>query len=232
MSKDIVLIPGALASQKFWCNQTSFLQERNSLHYLDIRNDHAITNIAEKFSKTAPSKFTLIAFSMGGYVALDLFNYIPQQIEKLILINSAAKPLSAEGMKDRQRSLTLIKNGKFDLLINLIFKNSIYDKNKYHDLLPLLKSMAQEIGAENYAHQLNAILNKPDHSALLSTIKCPTLLIGSKQDKIMPIERSEHMANNIKDSQLVYLDRCGHAAPLEQPNILNQILSDWLKFTE
>lgn len=44
----------------------------------------------------------------------------------------------------------------------------------------------------------------------------------------MPVERSEHMACHIKDSKLIYLEECGHVAPLEQPDLLNSILSDWL----
>ena len=44
----------------------------------------------------------------------------------------------------------------------------------------------------------------------------------------MPIERSGHMAKHIKHSKLIYLEECGHVAPLEQPDLLNKILSDWL----
>lgn len=228
MGKDIVLIPGALASSRFWHHQEYYFKEKARLHYVDVLNGFSITEIAERFSETAPAKFTLIAFSMGGYVALELFHYIPHKIDKLVLINSAARVVSEKGKEERKRSLTLINKGKFDFLINVIFQNSIYDKNKHSFLLPLLQSMAHEVGAEKYVIQLKAILNKSDHSSLLSIIECPTLLLASRQDNIMPIERSEHMAEHIKHSKLIYLEECGHVAPLEQPNLLNKILSDWL----
>jgi pimeloyl-ACP methyl ester carboxylesterase len=88
--------------------------------------------------------------------------------------------------------------------------------------------MALEVGAECYLEQLTAMVNKPDHSEVLTTIECPTLLIASKNDNVMPSERSEHMAENIKNSQLIYVENCGHMAPLEQPDRINQILSEWL----
>jgi pimeloyl-ACP methyl ester carboxylesterase len=44
----------------------------------------------------------------------------------------------------------------------------------------------------------------------------------------MPSECSEHMAKHIKYSKLIYLEECGHVAPLEQPDLVNKILSDWL----
>ncbi|MDW9178589.1 alpha/beta hydrolase [Legionella pneumophila] len=228
MNKDIVLIPGALATPKLWYQQEIFFQGSHRFHYVDVLNSNSIGEMAHRFASIAPKKFTLIGFSMGGYIALELYRLIPNNVEKLILINSAAKLVSEKGQLERERSLDLIDKGKFDFLINLIFKNSIYDKKKHTTLLPLVQEMAQKVGVENYTKQLNAILNKPDHTPLLSMIECPTLLIASKQDNVMPIERSKHMAEIVKYSELIYLEECGHMALLEQPDKINQILADWL----
>ncbi|CCD08885.1 lipolytic enzyme [Legionella pneumophila subsp. pneumophila] len=228
MNKDIVLIPGALATPKLWYQQEIFFQGSKQFHYVDVLNSDSIVEMAHRFTSIAPKKFTLIGFSMGGYITLELYRHIPNKIEKLILINSAAKLVSEKGQLERERSLDLMNKGKFDFLIKLIFKNSIYDKEKHNVLLPLAQEMAQEVGVENYKNQLNAILNKPDHSSLLSSIECPTLVIASKQDNVMPIERSEHMAKNIKRSELIYIEECGHMAMLEQPEKINKILADWL----
>ena len=228
MVKDIVLIPGALATPKLWQHQETYFQEGRRFHHVDVLGSDSLTEMAHRFAKNAPEKFTVIGFSMGGYVALELLRIIPNKIERLILINSAARPLSEKGQAERERSLDLINNGKFDFLIKLIFKNSIHDKNKQNTLLPLAQAMAHEVGVENYKCQLNAILNKPDHLSLLPTIDCPTLIIASKQDNVMPTERSEHLAQNIKNAELIYLNECGHMATLEKPNELNKILDDWL----
>jgi pimeloyl-ACP methyl ester carboxylesterase len=228
MNKDIVLIPGALATPKLWDLQKIFFQESKRFHYVDVLNSNSIVEMANRFTSIAPKKFTLIGFSMGGYIALELYRQIPNKIEKLILINSAAKLVSEKGQLERERSLDLMDKGKFDFLIKLIFKNSIYDKQKHNVLLPVAQEMAIEVGVDNYKKQLNAILNKPDHSTLLSSIECPTLLIASKEDNVMPTERSEHIAKNIKHSKLIYIEQCGHMAMLEKPEEMNQILNDWL----
>lgn len=228
MSKDIVFIPGALATPKLWHLQERFFQQGRLLHYVDVLNSESIEEMACRFIPNAPPKFTLIGFSMGGYIALELYRHIPNQIEKLILINSAAKIVSEKGRLERERAVDLVINGKFDLLIKLIFKNSFYDNTKHKLLLSLAQEMAREVGVENYIKQLNAILNKRDHSTLLSSIECPTLLITSKEDRVMPLERSEHMAKNIKHAKLIYMEQCGHLAMLEQSEKLNQILANWL----
>ena len=228
MDKDIVLIPGALATPNIWNHQENHFKNGRHFHHVDVLNSDSIAEMAQRFAKISPEKFTLIGFSMGGYVALELYRIIPHKIEKLILINSAAKIVSEKGLLERERSLNLMSSGKFDFLIKLIFKNSIDDKSKHNSLLPIMQKMAHEVGGENYTHQLNAIINKPDHSPLLSTITCPTLIITSKKDNIMPTERSEHLEKHIKDAELVYLEKCGHIAMLEQPDALNKILSGWL----
>ena len=228
MKKDIVLISGALATPKLWQHQEKFMQETMNIHYLDMQQCHSIPEMARCYAQNAPDQFTLIGFSLGGYVALELFRHIPDKIQKLILINSGAKPISEKGQLERERSIDLIQKGKFDFLISLIFKNSIHDKNKHDSLLPLAQEMAHEVGADNYTHQLQAIINKPDHLPLLPTITCPTLLITSKQDKVMACRHSEQIASHIKHAELIYIENCGHLATLEQPETINQLLSGWL----
>lgn len=225
---DIVLIPGALTNDKLWQYQQKTLEAKARLHYIDLRSSQTIQDMAYRFITHAPEKFALIGFSMGGYVALELLSLIPNKIEKLVLINSGAKKLCDKGKKDREQALKLIEKGKFDLLVKLIFKNSIYNSNQFSILLPIMEEMAYELGVETYKKQLQAILNKPDQTDLLAKINCPTLLIAGRQDKVMPYERSWHMSNHIKHSKLILLNHCGHLAMLEQSEKINQIIFKWL----
>lgn len=228
MNKHIVLIPGALTTSRLWYHQEQYFHKHCRFHYPDLLNSASILEMAQRIRLLPLKKFTLMGFSMGGYVALEAYRLIPEKIEKLILINSAAEVLSPRGKIERERSLELIDKGKFDFLVKLIFKNSIYDVAKYDGLLPLAQTMARAVGADNYKKQLHAMLTKPDHKSLLPEIVCPTLCIASRQDKVMPVKRSEYMAQNIKNAKLIYVDQCGHMALLEQPNRINKILEDWL----
>lgn len=227
MNTDIVLIPGSLATPNIWKHQIEYFRQGRIFHYVNVFNSDSIKNMAERFIKDSPKKFTLAGFSMGGYVALELFKYIPEKIDKLILINTAAKSISNKGILERKRSLELVEQGKFEFLIKFIFNSSFFDKEKLETLRPFIRQMALEVGEENYKKQLNAMLNKEDHSELLTKVNCPTLIIGCEQDQVMPFERSEHLANNIKDSKLVSLDNCGHLALLEQPEKINKELDNW-----
>ena len=57
----------------------------------------------------------------------------------------------------------------------------------------------------------------------------PTLLIWGKNDTITPPEVAEEFHNLFPNSQLHWIDKCGHAAMMERPEEFNAILSPWLK---
>jgi pimeloyl-ACP methyl ester carboxylesterase len=183
--------------------------------------------MAKRHISKLPDNFSILSFSMGGYIALDLFQYIPERINSFIVINGGARELCQRGKYERQRSVELVEKGRFDFLINRIFKNSIHDPAKHESIIPLLKNMAVEIGPENYRQQLKAMINKHEQEFILPKISCPTLIITGKQDQVMPNERAEHMASHIPKAELMYLDNCGHMATLEQPEQINEILLNW-----
>lgn len=226
--KDLLLIPGSLCTSEIWRYNLSFLKQKfTNIHQLDVCNSSSITDMAKRYLSLLPDKFSILSFSMGGYIALDLFQYIPERIESFIVINGGARELCQRGKDERQRSVELIEKGRFDFLINRIFKNSIHDQAKKESLLPLLKNMAVEIGPDNYKLQLTAMINKHEQEFILPKISCPTLIMTGKQDQVMPNERAEHMASHISMAELIYLDNCGHMATLEQPELINEILLNW-----
>ncbi len=228
MSRNLLFIAGALATKKIWHMQTNLFPKDWQIDYLELNNTPCITSIAEQYSLRSKDKFSIIAFSMGGYVALDLFQFIPEKIEKLILINSAARELCQKGKDERQRSVSLIERGKFNFLIDQIFHNSVYESTNNFQIISFLKEMAYEVGAEHYQTQLKAMINKPDQSYILKNIQCPVLLLAGREDNVMPNERSQHIASQVKHADLIYLNHCGHMAMLEQPKIFNRIISNWL----
>lgn len=62
----------------------------------------------------------------------------------------------------------------------------------------------------------------------LHQITCPTLLVWGKQDTITPPFVGEKFHELISGSELVFIDRCGHAPMMEVPEQFNKILSNFL----
>jgi pimeloyl-ACP methyl ester carboxylesterase len=62
----------------------------------------------------------------------------------------------------------------------------------------------------------------------LKVINQPTLLIWGKNDIVTPPEVCEEFHKLIPQSEIAWVDRCGHAPMMEYPDHFNDILADWL----
>ena len=60
-------------------------------------------------------------------------------------------------------------------------------------------------------------------------MEMPTCLIWGKQDGVTPPEVAVDFDKLLPDSELFWIDECGHAPMMEHPEKFNEILGDWLK---
>jgi pimeloyl-ACP methyl ester carboxylesterase len=93
-------------------------------------------------------------------------------------------------------------------------------------LLDRLQAMALRNGKEVFIRQLSAL--RSDGYSELQNIRCPTLIVASSDDQLSSLAEAQLMAAQIPAASLVLIEDCGHMTPLEKPQQLLQILSDWL----
>lgn len=69
-----------------------------------------------------------------------------------------------------------------------------------------------------------------EHSAeeILPQITVPALIIASKNDDMTPLFRSEEMLEKIPDSRLVILEEGTHVGPIEQPDVVDDAVAEFL----
>ncbi|MFC4256483.1 alpha/beta fold hydrolase [Croceibacterium xixiisoli] len=65
-----------------------------------------------------------------------------------------------------------------------------------------------------------AALDRPDDTARLAEITCPTLVVAAAQDRLRTVEESRVLQVGIAGSRLIVVEHCGHLIPLEQPDQL------------
>ena len=59
-------------------------------------------------------------------------------------------------------------------------------------------------------------------------MKTPTAIIWGKQDTVTPPNVAEEFNNLLPDSNLYWIDKCGHAPMMERPMEFNGTLFNWL----
>ena len=81
---------------------------------------------------------------------------------------------------------------------------------------------------EKIRQQITALLARPDASALLPHIRCPTLLLCGRDDLWSPLARHEEMQRAIPGSRLEVIEMSGHLTTMEQPQAVSGALAHWL----
>ncbi|HMN05325.1 MAG TPA: alpha/beta hydrolase [Flavobacteriales bacterium] len=166
----------------------------------------------------------LLGNSLGGHVALVYSSRHSSNIRTLILTGSSGLYENAFGGSFPRREDKEFIRKKVavtfydpamatDELVDECFV-TVNDRAKLIRILSLAKSAIRHNMAE-----------------VLPTLKMPVCLIWGKQDTITPPHVAEEFHELIPQSELYWIDQCGHAAMMERPEEFNAILGDWLKKT-
>jgi pimeloyl-ACP methyl ester carboxylesterase len=160
--------------------------------------------------------------SLGGHVALVYALSKPEKIRSLILTGSSG--LFENGMGDsypkrgdkeyirNKTSLTFYNPAlATDELVNEVFEITS-NRLKVIKIIALAKSAIRN----NLGEELNQI-------------KIQTCLIWGNNDTITPPFVGEEFHKLIPNSELHFIDKCGHAPMMEVPETFNEILEGFLQ---
>ena len=66
----------------------------------------------------------------------------------------------------------------------------------------------------------------------ITSFHLPVCLIWGRQDAVTPPEVADKFHELLPNSDLFWIDHCGHAAMMEHPQEFNTIVDEWLKKNE
>jgi pimeloyl-ACP methyl ester carboxylesterase len=164
----------------------------------------------------------LLGNSLGGHVALVHILKHPERIKSLILTGSSG--LFESGMGD-----SYPKRGDYDY-IKKKTELTFYDpKTATKELVDEVYSITNNRlkAIKIIALAKSAIRNNLGEE--LNQIQQPTLLVWGKNDTITPPFVAQEFNKLIPNSELHFIDKCGHAPMMEVPDEFNAILHKFLK---
>lgn len=163
----------------------------------------------------------LLGNSLGGHVALLHVLKHPERIKSLILTGSSG--LFENGMGD-----TYPKRGDYDYIrkkTELTFYNpAVATKELVDEVYEIVNNRIKAI--KIIALAKSAIRNNLGEE--LNQIKQTTLLIWGNNDTITPPFVGREFHRLIPNSELHFVDKCGHAPMMEVPDEFNRILHKFL----
>ena len=243
----VLLVHGFPLDHSMWQHQVDYLAERYQVIVPDLRGfglsqrgtaELTMSQLAQDLAEllrqvVGEQPICFCGLSMGGYVAWEFYRSFPKKISQLILCNtrSAADDEAAARVR-RMAARSVLKYGMDELArsqpARLLATNQAESQAA---LAQQLSEVIRRAAPPSVAAGLLGMSVRRDATPWLSSIACPTLLIVGEQDRITPPEEMKMVANAIAGSQFLIVPAAGHLAPLENPEVVNRAIGQFLADT-
>jgi pimeloyl-ACP methyl ester carboxylesterase len=108
MATPLFFLPGLLEDADLFERQVEHFTPSRECLVADLTRADTIAGMARDALQAAPGeRFALAGHSMGGYVALEILRQAPRRVERLALLNTHARPDTAESTENRRRLMAL-----------------------------------------------------------------------------------------------------------------------------
>lgn len=168
--------------------------------------------------------------SMGGYVALAFARKYPGDLAGLILMDTRADADGPQAKEGRQKSIELVREkgpkGIADQMIPKLLAPGAAEGRP--EVAKAVRGMIESNSARGIERALGALRDRPDSTALLATIRVPTLVVVGDGDQVTPIELARVMADGIPGATLAVIRGAGHLSAVEQPSQVNEAIRSFL----
>jgi len=238
----VMLVHGFGEDGTVWNNQVDFLKDKFRIIIPDLPGsgkselieNSSLEDMAEVLHQIIHEEdidhCVMIGHSMGGYITLAFAEMYWNHLTAFGLFHSSAYADSKEKITTRQKGIEFInENGAFAFLKtatpNLF---SPLTKAENPGLIDKQISSLDNFSPAALVSYYEAMINRPDRTAILLQTTVPVLFIIGKYDNAVPPEDSLQQCHLPEKSYIHMLNRSGHMGMLEEPQQSNQILEKFL----
>jgi 3-oxoadipate enol-lactonase len=169
--------------------------------------------------------------SLGGYLTFALFRLAPRYFRAMILADTRPQADAPEAREGRLRTLQLAREGGSAAVVDDVLPRLVSEATvrRHPEIVASIRNLGLANAPGALEDAVTVLMSRPDSTALLTSIHCPTLIIVGRDDAITPPAVSEALNRAIAGSRLVVIDEAGHLSNLEQPAAFNRALADFLE---
>ena len=205
---------------------TVYLFDRRPVVYDGITVRDMAADIASAMDALGLKNADVFGTSQGGMIAQYLAIDRPDLVRRLVLAvtlsrnNDTVKQVVGDWIEMAERGD--MKRFVLDMAEKMYSETYV---KKYRPLMPLLTILQKPKDVKRFVILAKSCLTCDTYD-ILDKIKCPTLVIGGKQDKVVSGIASEEIAEKLGCALHMY-DDLGHAA-YEEAQDFNQMVYDFL----
>jgi pimeloyl-ACP methyl ester carboxylesterase len=184
----------------------------------------------------------VLGSSLGGSMALALAQRHPGKLKSLIVVGGFSELDRATELNFRLRLRLIEKLGMSDEVADYMglwtLTRKFINSDAGFATMRANQANIRANSAQSYSAFVEALLKwgrcqpgqerEPKFTALLDSIKTPTLVVTSDNDHLIPKELSDLIAARIAGAKLIVMPGAGHIPFMEQPEEVVRIVLEFL----
>lgn len=163
----------------------------------------------------------LLGNSLGGHIALYFIKHYPEKVTALALTGSSGLYENSMGNNyPRRGDKKFVRKKTEEVFYNKeIATDDLVDQ--VYDVINNRNTLIKTLAIAKSAVRHNMAKDLPN-------MQQQTCIIWGKNDTVTPPEVAEDFHKLLPNSDLFWIDKCGHAAMMEHPKEFNKLLEEWL----
>lgn len=230
----LLLLPGLVCDEAIWQHQASRFSKIATVKIPDYGASDSLEKMAQVVLQDAPERFAVAGHSMGARIAFEILRRVPERVESLAILDSGYRPRATGEAGERERAdrfalLDVAQSQGMramarEWIPKIVHPARLSDEALINSIIEMIDRKTADI----FAAQINALLERPDAAPVLSSLRCPTMILCGREDLWSPLAGHREMAELVPQSKLVIIENCAHMAPMERPEEVTSALHDWL----
>jgi pimeloyl-ACP methyl ester carboxylesterase len=224
----VYLLPGLLCDETVWKHQIAVLSPLLETRVPLFRGMNDFRDMARKVLREAPERFSVVGHSMGGRVAMEMMQMVPERIDKFVVMDLGVHPVQPGENEKRMTLVHLAEEQGMEALADIWIPPMIA-RARHGDtvLINEIREMVLRSSPADYRSQIEAALKREDQRGYLSHIRHKALLICGEFDEWSPVGQHEEILRELPDAELAIIPRAGHMVTMEEPEAVNRVLLEW-----
>lgn len=235
----LIMLPGWSMDKNIWGSFSDSLSGRFQIERLDwegiCSTESFKDKVSEHISKAGARSVSLLGWSLGAIVALELAAELYKPLDRLILISPTSRFTQDKesgyragwGAKVLDRMIRNLDLRGEETVSS--FRSSLFSESEIERILntPELDNLkAQDIEQLKLGLEY---LKKTDLRESVQCVSVPTLMVHGEADRIVPVEASKYMAErNMNSFELKTIERCGHVPFLTEEELCLKYIEEFM----
>jgi pimeloyl-ACP methyl ester carboxylesterase len=187
-------------------------------------------DVARLLDDRGLDRVVLGGLSLGGYVALALMARHPDRVSGLVLLDTKATADGDQAREDRLKMAGRVLAEGNDFVPEVMLPKLLGETTREHrpEVVEKVAALIREQAPEAIAGAQRGMAARPATTDVLATISVPTLVVTGEEDTVAGPEIGRELAAAIPGARFLLVEEAGHLVNLEQPEIVNEALLDFL----